>query len=55
MPDCPDPRHHPKDEPEGYAAWDEWAEKKSQTHRQERCKQCQRYLWVKRTEKRDDD
>lgn len=30
--------------PEGYLAWHEWAEKKSKTHRQERCPGCG--LWA---------
>ena len=35
-----------RDEPRGYVAWDEWAEKMSKTHHQERCPGCNRLtLW----------
>ena len=33
-------------QPGGYVAWFAWAEKKSQTHHQERCPNCQRLsIW----------
>ena len=33
-------------EPEGYLAWHEWAERKSNTHHQEPCPGCQRLtIW----------
>lgn len=37
---------HPRlpDEPSGYLAWHEWAEKKSETHVQRQCPKCR--LWV---------
>lgn len=35
-----------RDEPTGYVAWQEWAEKMSQTHHQEQCPGCGRYtIW----------
>jgi hypothetical protein len=38
-------RFYPE-QPEGYVAWDEWAEKKSRTHHQERCPGCGRFsVW----------
>lgn len=40
-------RHTPA--PTGYVEWHNWAEKKSKTHRQERCPNCGRWaVWVKR-------
>lgn len=46
--DCPDVKHHTK-APEGYIAWHEWAEKKSKTHKQERCPTCGFFsIWKKR-------
>lgn len=32
------------DEPSGYLAWGEWAERKAKTHDQEQCPECG--LWV---------
>lgn len=35
--------------PAGYLAWHEWAEKKSKTHKQVLCPDCQRWaIWVKK-------
>lgn len=35
--------------PAGYLAWHEWAEKKSKTHKQILCPDCNRYaIWVKK-------
>lgn len=43
-PDCPrkgQRDHSPlKDEPTGYIAWFEWAERKAKTHKQTRCPDC---------------
>lgn len=43
---CPNAAKHTP-APAGYLAWDEWAEKKSKTHRQVKCTGCGRYsIWV---------
>lgn len=35
-----------RDEPSGYVAWHEWAERMSKTHHQERCPECGRLtIW----------
>jgi hypothetical protein len=42
---CPNAAEHTK-APEGYLAWHDWAERKSKTHRQRRCKGCGRLaIW----------
>ena len=34
--------------PEGYVDWHQWAERKSETHRQERCPLCGKWaIWRK--------
>lgn len=45
---CPEKATH-TDCPGGYIAWHEWAETKSKTHKQVRCKGCNRLtIWVKK-------
>jgi hypothetical protein len=42
---------HPylRDEPSGYLAWHEWAEKKAKTHEQRQCPKCGLWsIYVKR-------
>lgn len=42
---CPDrEKHTPEPDPEDHRAWNSWAERMSQTHRQTRCPTCD--LWV---------
>lgn len=41
--DCQHP--YLADEPSGYLAWGEWAERKAKTHVQRRCERCG--LWVR--------
>ena len=43
---CPNVAKHTKC-PEGYLQWHPWAERKSKTHRTERCPACGLYaIWV---------
>jgi len=45
--DCPNATQHTPDQPTGYLAWQEWAERMSKKHRQKRCPSCGRYqIWV---------
>lgn len=46
---CPDAAKRHTKAPTGYIAWHEWAEKKSKTHKQERCPTCGFFsIWKKR-------
>jgi hypothetical protein len=39
--------------PQGYVAWHNWAEQKAKTHRQVKCKGCDRYaIWIPRLGRR---
>ena len=38
--------------PSGYVVWHEWAEKMSKTHRQVKCKGCNRFMiWIPKRKK----
>jgi hypothetical protein len=46
---CPEADQHTP-APEGYLAFDEWAERMSKTHRQVQCPGCGRWqIWVPRS------
>ena len=45
---CGEPGRFYRDEPTGYVAWHEWAEKMSRTHKQHSCPKCGRFtVWRK--------
>jgi hypothetical protein len=41
--DCPNKDNHNMG-PDGYIAWDNWAERMSKTHNQKRCPVCRLYV-----------
>lgn len=45
---CPNKKNH-TNQPSGYIAWHDWAQKKTKTHRQVRCQGCGLFsIWVPR-------
>ena len=51
MEPCPRARLHTQNQPRGYVAWFEWAEKKSRRHYQVKCPGCGRFeIWKRKSD-----
>ena len=50
--DCPDREQHTEEPPLSYQGFFVWARKKNKTHKQTKCRGCDRYrVWVEREKK----